>query len=129
MDEIHDLIKNNTTEAQQLVLDLCKLIERLVPTAKQKIYRGWGVIDYQLGGSRDFISIGPQKKYVNLYFMHGIMLSDPWHLLEGSGKNMRHIKIRSKQDINNPRYHKLIKDAEKIYLFLITQQSDHKIGF
>jgi len=111
MDEIQQLIKNNHPEAQKLVYELRKLIKNLVPGSKEKIYKGWGVIDYQLGGSRDFISIGPQKKYVNLYFMRGIELPDPAGLLEGSGKNMRHVKIRSSKDLENKQLHKLILRA------------------
>jgi hypothetical protein len=114
MDDIHELIKNNTPEAQKLVYELRKLIRSLAPGTKEKIYKGWGVIDYQMGGRRDFISIGPQKKYVNLYFMRGVELADPAKLLEGSGKNMRHIKIRSSQDLKNKKMHKLILLAAKL---------------
>ncbi len=114
MDEIDQLIKNNSVEAQQLVYDLRKLIRRLVPQAKEKIYKGWGVIDYQLGNKRDFISIGPQKKYANLYFMHGVDLPDPGHLLEGSGKNMRHVKIRTAEDLKRKTLHALISKASKL---------------
>ena len=114
MDEIQTLIKNNSLEAQKLVYELRKLIQRLVPGSKEKIYKGWGVIDYQLGGSRDFISIGPQKKYVNLYFMRGIDLPDPGNLLEGSGKNMRHVKIQSSKDLKKEQLYKLILRAAKL---------------
>ena len=114
MDEIKQLIKNNTPEAQKLVYELRKLIKKLVPGSKEKIYKGWGVIDYHLGGSRDFISIGPQKKYVNLYFMRGIELPDPAGILEGSGKNMRHVKILFSKDLENKQLHKLIVLAAKL---------------
>ena len=114
MDEIYPLIRDNEPLAQQLVYDLAKLIHRLVPDANQKIYPGWGVIDYQLGGRRDYLSIGPQKKYVNLYFMRGVELADPGHLLTGSGKNMRHVKILSAKDLQDKRLHALILNAAKL---------------
>ena len=114
MDEIKPLIKNNSPESQRLVYELRKLILKMVPGSKEKIYKGWGIIDYQLGGSRDFISIGPQKKYVNLYFMRGIDLPDPGNLLEGSGKNMRHVKIRSSKDLESKQLHKLILRAARL---------------
>ncbi len=114
MAEFIDLIKHNSPEAQQLALDLRKLILRLMPKASQKIHPGWGVIDYQLGEKRDFISIGTQKKYVNLYFMRGAELSDPAGLLEGSGKLMRHVKIRSQKDLQNKALHALIRKASSL---------------
>jgi hypothetical protein len=34
------------------------------------------------------------RTYVNVGFFHGAMLDDPARLLEGSGKRMRHVKLR-----------------------------------
>lgn len=114
MTALQDLIKDNSPEAQQLALDLRDLVARLVPQAREKVYKGWGVLDFQLGGKRDFLTIGPQKKYVNLYFMRGTDLPDPAHLLEGTGKNMRHVKIKSAKDLQNKALHTLIKTASKL---------------
>src|SRR5512146_277443 len=100
MDEFEKLLVRNKPEAQALSLDLRKLILRLLPKAQEKIYRGWGVADYGFGrAGRGFLSIGPQKGYVNLYFMDGVNLPDPDHLLEGSGKRLRHVKIRGPEDL------------------------------
>ncbi len=111
MNEIDALIRNNSVESQQLTKSLHDLIRQLAPQAKEKIYSGWGVIDFQLNGKRDFISIGPQKKYVNLYFMRGTQLPDPSQILEGSGKSMRHVKIRTESDLKNKALHALILKA------------------
>jgi len=112
MDEFPQLLKNNKPEAQQLALDLRKLLMRLIPSAQEKIYRGWGVADYGTGaGGRGLISIGPQKGYVNLYFMNGVDLPDPTHLLEGTGKRMRHVKIRKPEDLTDKALQSLIKAA------------------
>ncbi len=114
MDEFENLLKTNTPEAQQLARELRELLGRLVPQAKEKIYPGWGVADFQLGGQRDFLSIGPQKKYVNLYFMRGSELPDPAGLLEGSGKSMRHVKIKKREDLQNPALKTLIETAARL---------------
>ena len=39
--------------------------------------------------------IMPMRGYVNLGFYHGALLPDPKRLLEGTGKGLRHVKIRS----------------------------------
>ena len=39
--------------------------------------------------------IMPHKKWINLGFFHGVMVDDPAQLMEGTGKKMRHVKIRS----------------------------------
>jgi uncharacterized protein DUF1801 len=41
-------------------------------------------------------------KHVNLGFVRGSVLSDPHRLLEGAGAWMRHIKMRSRADIDRP---------------------------
>lgn len=39
--------------------------------------------------------IMPMRGYVNLGFYQGALLADPDGLLEGTGKGLRHVKIRS----------------------------------
>jgi len=40
------------------------------------------------------------KSHVNVGFFHGVALDDPTGLLEGSGKRMRHVKIRPGVEVN-----------------------------
>ena len=40
------------------------------------------------------------EKHVNVGFFHGAMLDDPAELLEGTGKRMRHVKLRPGREIN-----------------------------
>ncbi len=114
MDDFEKLLVNNKPEARDLALELRGLIRRLLPKAEEKIYKGWGVADYTFGGSgRGFITIGPQKGYVNLYFMDGVELPDPAGLLEGSGKRLRHVKIRRPEELKNRALHTLVREAAK----------------
>ncbi len=95
--------------------ELRRLIQRLLPEAQEKIYKGWGVADYGFSASgRGFLSIGPNKSYVNLFFMDGVELEDPSGLLAGSGKRLRHIKIVSRKDLQGKALHKLVKEAARL---------------
>jgi hypothetical protein len=115
MDDFEKLLVTNKPEAQALALELRKLIRHLLPKAKEKIYPGWGVADYGFAETgRGFLSIGPQKSYVNLYFMDGSELADPAGLLEGSGKRMRHVKIRKPEDLKNRALHTLVRQAARL---------------
>jgi hypothetical protein len=114
MTDFKSLLVKNSPEAQDLALKLRKLIRSLLPKAKEIIFPGWGVADYaHPDKARGYISIGPQKKYVNLYFMDGVDLPDPAGLLEGSGKRMRHVKIKTGKDLTNKALKVLIKAAAK----------------
>ncbi len=53
----------------------------------------------------------PHKKWVNLGFYQGVYLADPAGLLEGTGAKMRHVKIRSVDDANQPAVQALIRQA------------------
>jgi hypothetical protein len=49
--------------------------------------------------------------YMNLGFMQATSLSDPKGLFEGTGKGMRHIKIKTPKDIPAAQIKKWVKEA------------------
>lgn len=51
------------------------------------------------------------RDYVNLGFFYGGSLDDPEGLLVGTGKRMRHIKLRSPQECANPALRPLLEHA------------------
>ena len=51
------------------------------------------------------------KGHVNVGFFYGAMLEDPGAVLEGSGKRMRHVKVRLGQDANAAALGELIATA------------------
>ena len=70
-----------------------------VPWPKQKIV-GYGVGPKKM--SEHFCYIGVFKKHVNLGFYYGAELPDPRGLLEGTGKNLRHIKVKNSEEVDQP---------------------------
>jgi len=55
--------------------------------------------------------IMPMRGYVNLGFYQGALLADPERLLEGTGKALRHVKIRSLADANRASVRALVAAA------------------
>lgn len=102
-------------EVRELVQRLRLLIAERIPEAAEKAHPGWGVFHYRTRGTmRDVIvAISPQRSYANLEFGDGVDLPDPAHKLEGTGKRLRHVKIRSTEDIQNPDLHALIEAAKR----------------
>jgi len=70
-----------------------------VPWPKQKIV-GYGVGPKKM--SEHFCYIGAFKKHVNLGFYYGADLPDPQGLLEGMGINLRHIKVKNSEEVDQP---------------------------
>ena len=46
-------------------------------------------------GKYPFAYTGAFKAHVNVGFFHGVDLADPHALLEGTGKRMRHVKLKA----------------------------------
>lgn len=61
--------------------------------------------------SEAFISIAGYPKWVTLFFLNGIALSDPNGLLEGQGKQVRSIRLTNSSQINEPGVEALIGQA------------------
>ena len=55
--------------------------------------------------------IMPMRRYINLGFYQGAVLADPNRLLEGTGKGLRHVKIRSLAEANRPPVRALVATA------------------
>jgi hypothetical protein len=58
-----------------------------------------------------FAYVGIFKSHANVGFFHGAELSDPARLLEGSGKHMRHVKLKPGKPVNAAALTALIDDA------------------
>ena len=81
-----------------------------VPWARQKI-AGYGIGPKKM--SEHFCYLAPFKKHLNLGFFYGADLPDPEGLLEGAGKELRHIKIRDAQQLESPAVRELIALASQ----------------
>jgi hypothetical protein len=62
-------------------------------------------------GDAPFGYVNAFTAHVNVGFFHGAALRDPARLLEGSGKFMRHVKLRPGTPINAAELHRLIEAA------------------
>jgi hypothetical protein len=63
--------------------------------------------------TQHYAYIAVQADHINLGFYHGTSLQDPDGLLVGSGKALRHIKIRDASFASNPAVRGLLRQAIK----------------
>jgi hypothetical protein len=96
-----------------LILEARELILKTVPGAQEKVYLGWRTIGYSATESmKDAVcAIDPQRTRINLVFYHGVDLPDPGGLLDGTGKNMRHVKIATSKQLHSRALKALLKAA------------------
>jgi hypothetical protein len=58
-----------------------------------------------------FAYVNAFTAHVNVGFFRGAEISDPEHLLDGTGKFMRHVKLRPERDVDPTALMKLITTA------------------
>jgi hypothetical protein len=56
-------------------------------------------------------SLMPQSNYANLGFYHGTNLNNHEAVLAGTGKKLRHVKIRSIDEARDPAILRILRDA------------------
>jgi hypothetical protein len=95
---------------EQILRELRKLVLSLHNNFLEEIK--WNQPCYKL--NRHVCYLNKAKSHSVLGFQQGTHLPDPQRLLEGTGKDMRHIKVGSANDINKPAFKALIKYAIKI---------------
>ena len=97
MDEIDEFFDSFSPEVAHLAQQLRTFVTDHHPDATETLHAGWKVVSY--GGRYKFCAIAPHGKWVNLQFHNGVGLDDPQHRLQGTGKRIRHVKIRAGADL------------------------------
>lgn len=109
-----DLLEITTASQKMTVRRLRQIILSVHPQACEVVRLGERAATYGFGPqkmSAGYAYILPHTAWVNLGFYKGANLPDPDNLLEGTGKMLRHVKIRSVEAAENPKIILLIKAA------------------
>jgi len=94
-------------------------MRRLVPGAVQLVYDNYNALVIGFcpseRASEGILSIVVYPRYVSVVFLQAGLrpLPDPMHLLEGSAKVVRHIRLASAADLDKPAVRSLIDEALK----------------
>lgn len=107
MNPVENYIQKQPQEKQVLLEELRQLVKEIAPELTETVK--WGYPSY--GDKTNVIYLAAQKNHINFGFYQGGSLDDPDKLLEGTGAQMRHIKIKKAEDIKPELFQKLIKAA------------------
>ena len=96
--EIEIFLQRAPAHLQEIVHELRNLVFAAAPDAVEVVR--WGDLGYFHAGRGGLVSAGIcqieiRKDHIRLAFIHGAFLPDPRHLLEGSQKAKRFIRIDS----------------------------------
>jgi hypothetical protein len=111
-----DAVAKTGAAARDLAYQLRALVAAILPAVVEVPWPKMRMASYGVGPkkkSEHFCYISVQKNDVNLGFYYGAELPDPEGLLQGTGKLLRHVKIREPQAIRSRALRQLLKVATK----------------
>lgn len=91
---VEEYIANQPSPQKEICLKLRQILHKSFPQIKEELK--WGVPTYD-DGKYYFVAL---KKHVNLGFLIQGLSKEEIALLEGTGKTMRHLKIRTIEEID-----------------------------
>ena len=109
-----DLLQISDETVRPIAAALREIAFEIDPNTCEVVRLGDRAATYGVGPRKmidGYAYILPYKSWVNLGFYQGVDLADPDGLLEGTGKKMRHVKIRSLEDANRSSVRALIRSA------------------
>jgi hypothetical protein len=90
---------------------LRRLVKNAVPDTKETV-NPWKMPTFESNGPMCYFSVA--KSHITFGFLRGTSLPDPAKLLDGTGKSLRHVKLRSMDDLGKPALKKLIQAAARL---------------
>ena len=109
-----DLLADTRSEMRPVATALRELILDVHPDAVEVVRLGDRAATFGVGPkkmSEAHTYVLPHEHWVNLGFFWGAILDDPDSRLEGTGANMRHVKVRSLAEVADPSLRALIQEA------------------
>jgi len=101
-------VQRKNPAMMEIAMALRILIKKTVPKSHE-LLNPWGLPTYEWRGAIGYIMVG--KKHLTFGFARGSELPDPAKLLQGTGKNLRHVKIRDKAQLVDANLRDLILSA------------------
>ena len=112
--EFEAIIATASPEVAALAQQARALIQDVMPHVVEVVWLTQRISGYGVGPkkmSEQFCYIALFKNRINLGFYYGADLPDPQKLLEGTGQNLRHIKVSRPEQLETPALRDLVVAA------------------
>ena len=103
--------------AQKVVRAARTKLRKRMPAAVELVYDNYNALAIGFASSERasdvIVSLAVYARGVNLYFIYGVALADPHHLLLGSGNQGRFVRLESADMLDRPEIDALVTAAIK----------------
>jgi hypothetical protein len=107
---VADYLARKPGNLKPLVQAVRAFVWEVVPNAKETV-NPWGVPTFE--APEPFVYWSVATRHITFGFLRGTSLPDPHGLLEGTGKNFRHVKIRKPEDLERSGLRELVAAAAR----------------
>ena len=99
-----------------------RAVKAVAPGAREISYQSrpprssrtmWKIVRYAVDGA-NVVAIGTFPRHATLFFYRGRELDDGSGLLEGGGKDLRFIRLRTPADVERPAVKRMVRKAFKL---------------
>jgi hypothetical protein len=104
-------VRDDHPELREVARALRSFVKKTVPGTKETV-NAWGIPTFEAPHPFCFYMAG--KNHVTFGFHFGTSLKDPGSLLEGMGKNIRHVKLRTVADLEQKSLRELVLAAARL---------------
>ena len=112
---IETFVAKYTPDIAAQLRDARQRLRAHFPRGVEMVFDNYNALVFGIGPSErtreSFISIAGYPKWVTLFFLDGASLEDPQSLLEGEGKQVRGIRLKTPADMGTPAVAALIEQA------------------
>jgi hypothetical protein len=109
-----EMVSGSPQAIGELAVSCRSLIYSVLPQTVEVVWPRQRTAGYGTGPKKmteQFCWLAPYTKHVVFGFYYGTELPDPDGLLEGTGNPMRHVKIRTPEDLDQPALRRLVEIA------------------
>jgi hypothetical protein len=115
--QLASFMKKYTPAVRDLAADSLERLRAQLPGAVEIVYDNYNALVIGFGPTETTsdarISIALYPKWINLFFLDGAKMRDPKKLLQGSGKQVRSIRVTDASQIDDAAVRALIRQAFK----------------
>lgn len=113
--QLSAFIDKFTPHVAVLTRELLEKMKRRVPGATIMVYDNYNALAIGFGpndrASKAVLSLAVMPRWVTLCFLYGVGLPDPHGLLNGSGNQVRHLRLQTPEAFDDPKVQDLILAA------------------
>ena len=117
--QIAGFLAKYTPAIEAQLVDARARLRAFFPRGFELVFDNYNALVFGISpteSSRDsFVSVAGYPKWITLFFLYGADLHDPTGRLEGEGKQVRGIRLKSPEEINAPEVTALIHQATKAH--------------